>query len=81
LAQPIAGSPLDYEVAQQAGTRERHLRRISIAYIEHYHEESNHQSLDNRLMLQRAAKENAVGPVQRRERLGRTLRFYHRDAA
>jgi transposase InsO family protein len=60
---------------------ERHLRRMISAYMEHYHEERNHQSLDNRLIMPRAANENGVGPVQCRERLGGMLRFYYRDAA
>ena len=60
---------------------EAHLRRIIASYIEHYHEERNHQSLDNQLIVPRAANGNAVGPVQCRERLGGMLKFYHRDAA
>ena len=60
---------------------EAHLRRIIASYIEHYHEERNHQSLDNQLIVPRAANENAVGPVQCRERLGGMLKFYYRDAA
>ncbi|MBN1607278.1 MAG: hypothetical protein JW940_11640 [Polyangiaceae bacterium] len=54
---------------------------IIAAYIEHYHEEGNHQSLDNQLVVPRAANENAAGPVQCRERLGGMLKLYCRDAA
>ena len=60
---------------------ERHLRRIITEYMDHYHRERNHQSLDNQLVVPQAANENAVGPVQCRERLGGMLRFYHRNAA
>jgi putative transposase len=60
---------------------ERHLRRIITEYMDHYHRERNHQSLDNQLVVPRAANENAVGPVQCRERLGGMLRFYYRNAA
>ena len=60
---------------------ERHLRRIIAAYMDHHHRERNHQALDNRLIVPTAANENAVGPVQCRERLGGMLRFYDREAA
>ena len=50
-------------------------------YLEHYHRERNHQGLDNQLITPQAANENGTGPVQCRERLGGTLRFYHREAA
>jgi putative transposase len=60
---------------------ERHLRRIITEYVAHYHRERNHPSLNNRLIVPRAANENTVGPVQCRERLGGMLRFYYRDAA
>jgi hypothetical protein len=33
------------------------------------------------MIVPRAANENAVGPVQCRERLGGMLKFYYRDAA
>ena len=60
---------------------ERHLRKIITAYMEHYHRERKHQALDNRLIVPTAANENAVGPVQCRERLGGMLRFYYCEAA
>jgi transposase InsO family protein len=59
---------------------ETHLRRIITEYVEHYCER-NHQGLENQLIIAPAANENGVGPVQCRERLGGTLRFYYRDAA
>ena len=60
---------------------ERHLRTIVTAYVEHYHRERNHQSLDNQLIVTAAANENGAGPVLCRERLGGMLKFYCRDAA
>jgi hypothetical protein len=50
------------------------LRRALCEYIEHYHEERNHQGLGNRLIrLQKSAASD--GCVHRRERLGGTLTF------
>jgi transposase InsO family protein len=59
---------------------EGHLRRIVGQYVEHYHRERNHQGLGNRLIAANAAGA-AVREVNCRERLGGTLRFYHRKAA
>jgi putative transposase len=54
-------------------------------YVEHYHNERNHQGVGNRLLAQpersTTAARRAVGRVQRRERLGGLLSFYHRNAA
>ena len=57
---------------------EHHLRGLVAEYIEHYHLERNHQGLGNDLLTQPPA--NASGPIACRERLGGTLRFYHRHA-
>jgi transposase InsO family protein len=59
---------------------ERHLRRAIVEYLAHYHGERN-QGLGNVLLRgsPEPAKEN--GRVQRRERLGGLLNFYHRTAA
>ena len=63
---------------------ENHLRRAVSEYMEHYHRERNHQRVGNRLLT---AGEPAVRPangnasVERRERLGGLLNFYHRPAA
>lgn len=50
----------------------------------HYHRERNHQSVGNRLLTpaehpMRPANRNV--PIERRERLGGLLNFYHRSAA
>jgi len=59
---------------------ETHLRRAILEYMEHYHEERNHQGLENELIVPTEAV-NGVGQVDRRERLGGLLSFYCRKAA
>ena len=57
------------------------LRRAVREYIEHYHEERNHQGLDNRLIRRNRSVISSDGIVHRRRRLGGMLNFYHREAA
>jgi putative transposase len=59
---------------------EAHLRRAILEYTKHYHEERNHQGLDNELIVPAKAA-SGVGKVDRRERLGGLLSFYYRKAA
>ena len=59
---------------------ESHLRRALLEYTNHYHEERNHQGLDNELIAPTKAT-IGVGMVSRRERLGGLLSFYYREAA
>jgi transposase InsO family protein len=59
----------------------RHLELMLAEYLEHYHQERNHQGLGNRLIENLPANDNATGPVRCRERLGGVLNFYHREAA
>jgi len=49
--------------------------------VEHYHRERNHQGLDNRLLQHAAPLQRTATNVQRRDRLGGLLNFYHREAA
>ena len=63
---------------------ESHLRRAVAEYVVHYHRERNHQGVGNRLLTpaehpMRPANRNVS--VERRERLGGLLNFYHRSAA
>jgi len=60
---------------------ERHLRQIVHEYVDHYHGERPHQSLDNKLIG--PVNDNAAigGRVVRRQRLGGVLSCYHREAA
>jgi transposase InsO family protein len=57
------------------------LRRAVSQFIEHYHEERNHQGLGNRLIRPCSADAANDGSIRRRQRLGGTLNFYHRMAA
>lgn len=57
------------------------LRRAITEFMTHYHEERNHQGLDNTLIRAESvvAANNAV--IQRRQRLGGMLNYYCRAAA
>jgi len=57
------------------------LRRAIGEYMAHYHEERNHQGLENKLIW--PAPRNAAndGCIQRRRRLGGMLNYYYRPAA
>jgi putative transposase len=46
----------------------------------HYHNERNHQGLGNRLILPDENSAKRCGTVQRRQRLGGMLNYYHRAA-
>ncbi len=50
-------------------------------YLEHYHQERNHQGLGNRLIATEPDWGRHRGPVGRRERLGGLLSYYYREAA
>lgn len=49
-------------------------------YMAHYHAERNHQGVDNRLLRPSPVVAPAQ-PMQRRQRLGGMLNYYHRVAA
>lgn len=53
------------------------VRRACNSFVEHYHEERAHQSLGKRRI---EASEPGTGDIQRRERLGGTLKSYSRAA-
>ncbi len=59
---------------------ERHLRKAISEYLMHYHEERNHQGLDNELIAPLLARLNDAGPIVARERLGGVLKYYCRAA-
>ena len=50
-------------------------------YVDHSHRERNHQGLDNQLLQRPPPPVSLTADVQRRERLGGLLNFYHREAA
>jgi transposase InsO family protein len=50
-------------------------------FLAHYHQERNHQGLENRLIAPDRFLAASTGPIRRRERLGGILNYYYRDAA
>jgi putative transposase len=60
---------------------EASLRHVLREYLAHYHTERNHQGLDNQLIAPEAEVDGHTGQVVCRERLGRLLRYYYREAA
>ena len=58
---------------------ERHLRRTITEYVEHYHQERNHQGLGNEL-IDDAPSVEGVTQIRRRQRLGGLLNYYCRAA-
>jgi len=60
---------------------ESHLRLVIHEYVEHYHRERNHQGLNNQLLERAPPAAKPEAEVQRRERVGGLLNYYHREAA
>jgi putative transposase len=60
---------------------EKSLRRAVSNYLTHYHEERNHQSLNNSIIFPGDEVGATAGEIQCHERLGGILRYYHREAA
>ena len=60
---------------------EAHLRLLLHDYLEHYHDERNHQGLQNQLLRRPPPPAVTTGRVARRTRLGGMLSYYHREAA
>jgi transposase InsO family protein len=61
---------------------ERSLRHVLSEYVIHYHQERCHQGLDNVIPFPKHSPANdCEGDIQCHERLGGTLKFYHRKAA
>lgn len=56
------------------------LRKAIREFVVHYHLERNHQGLGNRLITPQAIPVDANGTIQRRQRLGGMLNYYHRAA-
>ena len=60
---------------------EQSLRRALREYETHYLRERNHQGVGNGLLEPNNVVVFSKEPVQRRERLGGLLSYYHREAA
>jgi transposase InsO family protein len=57
------------------------LRKAIREFTVHYHQERNHQGLDNRIINPVAGHAGAAGAVLTQERLGGLLNYYYRTAA
>ncbi|MCP4604448.1 MAG: transposase [Proteobacteria bacterium] len=60
---------------------ENHLRALVDEYIRHYHEERNHQGLDNKLITPLKNDISSNSKIKCRSRLGGMLKYYYREAA
>ena len=61
---------------------ESSLRHVLNEYVDHYHQERNHQGKGNILLFPSPSPEGeSDGPPQCRERLGGLLKYYERKAA
>jgi putative transposase len=60
---------------------EGHLRKAVTDYVDHYHQERNHQGLDNRLIEFNGQAGNQKGKLRCRERMGGIMKYYYREAA
>ncbi|MDJ0764315.1 MAG: integrase core domain-containing protein [Myxococcota bacterium] len=60
---------------------ENHLRQIVFSYVDHYHQERNHQGLKNKLITTKKSVFDPKSKIKRHSRLGGLLNFYYRDAA
>ena len=57
------------------------LRHAIHEFVIHYHRERNHQGLDNRLITPMEKTVDPAATIERRQRLGGLLNYYHRTAA
>ena len=57
------------------------LRRAVTNYVDHYHQERNHQGLDNRLLRPSPRAKGHIGAINCHTRLGGMLNYYYRLAA
>ena len=60
---------------------ENSLQKAVNEYLRHYHQERNHQGLNNRLIVPGREIGRMIGKIRCREWLGGMLRYYYRDAA
>jgi putative transposase len=56
------------------------LRRAIHEFIVHYHQERNHQGLENRLIIPMETTADTTLAIERRQRLGGLLNYYYRAA-
>ncbi len=56
------------------------LRGAIHEFIAHYHQERNHQGLENRLIIPMETTADTALAIERRQRLGGLLNYYYRAA-
>lgn len=56
------------------------LRNSIREFLDHYHQERNHQGLENRLVIPMTADVNRDTRIERRGRIGGLLNYYYRAA-
>jgi hypothetical protein len=57
------------------------LRNTVRQFVADYHQERNHQGLDNHLLMPTKTISATAGVVRKRERVGGLLNYYYREAA
>jgi hypothetical protein len=57
------------------------LRRALAEFLEHYHEERNHQALENEMIVSLNRARVLRGAIQRKQRLGVMSHYYYQEAA
>ena len=60
---------------------EASIHRATSNFLLHYHQERNHQGLENKILRPEFNPFPSEGPIQCRQRLGGLLRYYYREAA
>ena len=60
---------------------ESSLHRATSQFVLHYHQERNHQGLENKIIQPEFTPFPPEGAVHCRKRLGGRLRYYYREAA
>ncbi|MBL9168796.1 MAG: transposase [Verrucomicrobiales bacterium] len=60
---------------------ESSLREAASQLVEHYHQERNHQGLENKIIRPEFEEFPAEGSVHGRKRLGGLLNYHYRKAA
>jgi len=60
---------------------EKSLWRIISSSVEHFHEERNHQGLENSIPFPAEHVGSDSGKIKKKTRLGGLLKYYYRDAA
>jgi hypothetical protein len=56
------------------------LRNSIREFLDHFHQERNHQGLGNRLIIPINATINSEGRIERRERLSGLMNYYYKAA-